>query len=48
MLKQCLVYSEDRGPFYRKQLILEHPSSACDVKVSYTQCQRDISVVFKL
>ncbi|XP_026207571.1 ATPase PAAT [Anabas testudineus] len=26
-------HSEDRGPFYRKQLILEHPSSACDVKL---------------
>ncbi|XP_071317755.1 ATPase PAAT [Trachinotus anak] len=25
--------SEDRGPFYRKQLILEHPSSACEVKL---------------
>ncbi|XP_026171567.1 ATPase PAAT [Mastacembelus armatus] len=24
---------EDRGPFYRKQLILEHPSSACEVKL---------------
>ncbi|XP_033467085.1 ATPase PAAT [Epinephelus lanceolatus] len=25
--------SSDRGPFYKKQLILEHPSSACDVKL---------------
>uniref|UniRef100_A0A8C2X5C9 Uncharacterized protein n=1 Tax=Cyclopterus lumpus TaxID=8103 RepID=A0A8C2X5C9_CYCLU len=25
--------SSDRGPFYRKQLILEHPSSACEVKL---------------
>ncbi|XP_018522149.1 ATPase PAAT isoform X1 [Lates calcarifer] len=25
--------SEDRGPFFRKQLILEHPSSACEVKL---------------
>ncbi|GAA6226535.1 uncharacterized protein C10orf88 homolog [Lates japonicus] len=25
--------SEDRGPFYRKQLFLEHPSSACEVKL---------------
>ncbi|XP_008285359.1 ATPase PAAT [Stegastes partitus] len=25
--------SADRGPFYRKQLILEHPSSACEVKL---------------
>ncbi|XP_040922341.1 ATPase PAAT isoform X2 [Toxotes jaculatrix] len=24
---------EDRGPFYRKQLVLEHPSSACEVKL---------------
>ncbi|XP_061564480.1 ATPase PAAT isoform X3 [Cololabis saira] len=23
----------DRGPFYRKQLTLQHPSSACDVKL---------------
>ncbi|KAM8729462.1 ATPase PAAT [Acanthopagrus schlegelii] len=25
--------SSDRGPFYRKQLILEQPSSACEVKL---------------
>ncbi|XP_031699088.1 ATPase PAAT [Anarrhichthys ocellatus] len=25
--------SSDRGPFYKKQLILEHPSSACEVKL---------------
>ncbi|XP_032357752.1 ATPase PAAT [Etheostoma spectabile] len=25
--------SSERGPFYKKQLILEHPSSACDVKL---------------
>ncbi|XP_072229889.1 ATPase PAAT [Leuresthes tenuis] len=25
--------SADRGPFYKKQLILEHPSSACEVKL---------------
>ncbi|XP_022598979.1 uncharacterized protein C10orf88 homolog [Seriola dumerili] len=25
--------SEDRGPFYRKRLVLEHPSSACEVKL---------------
>uniref|UniRef100_A0A1A7WD03 Chromosome 10 open reading frame 88 n=1 Tax=Iconisemion striatum TaxID=60296 RepID=A0A1A7WD03_9TELE len=24
---------EDRGPVYKKQMILEHPSSACDVKL---------------
>ncbi|CAG03065.1 unnamed protein product [Tetraodon nigroviridis] len=24
----------DRGPFYEKQLILDQPSSACEVKVS--------------
>lgn len=49
MLKQCLVHSEDRGPFYRKQLILEHPSSACDVKVSYVRGQRSFiwSVVLR-
>ncbi|KAM9336740.1 ATPase PAAT [Symphorus nematophorus] len=25
--------SSDRGPFYRKQLILKHPSAACEVKL---------------
>ncbi|KAK9530891.1 hypothetical protein VZT92_012365 [Zoarces viviparus] len=25
--------SSDRGPFYKKQLILEHPASACEVKL---------------
>ncbi|XP_078135413.1 ATPase PAAT [Sander vitreus] len=25
--------SSDRGPFYKKQLILEHPSPACEVKL---------------
>ncbi|KAK1881378.1 ATPase PAAT [Dissostichus eleginoides] len=25
--------SSDRGPFYKKQLILEHPSSSCEVKL---------------
>ncbi|XP_051795969.1 ATPase PAAT isoform X2 [Acanthochromis polyacanthus] len=25
--------SADRGPFYKKQLILEHPSSSCEVKL---------------
>ncbi|XP_070708117.1 ATPase PAAT [Pempheris klunzingeri] len=25
--------SSDRGPFYKKQLILEHPSAACEVKL---------------
>ncbi|CAN9508854.1 unnamed protein product [Ophioblennius macclurei] len=25
--------SADRGPFFRKQLILEHPSSSCEVKL---------------
>ncbi|XP_034049553.1 ATPase PAAT [Thalassophryne amazonica] len=25
--------STDRGPFYRKQLILEHPSTSCDLKL---------------
>ncbi|XP_041818873.1 ATPase PAAT [Chelmon rostratus] len=25
--------SSDRGPFYKKQLTLEHPSSACEVKL---------------
>lgn len=26
-------HSADRGPFYKKQLIIEEPSSACEVKV---------------
>ena len=38
MLKSCVsslfAHSADRGPFYRKQLILDDPSSACEVKVS--------------
>ncbi|KAK2884435.1 ATPase PAAT [Channa argus] len=28
-----LTDSDDRGPFYRKQVTLEHPSSACEVKL---------------
>lgn len=42
VLKLCLLFfahSSDRGPFYKKQLILEQPSSACEVKVSCVQRQ---------
>lgn len=29
----CSANSQDEGVFYRKQLTLQHPSSACEVKV---------------
>lgn len=28
-------HSPERGPFYRKQLVLDYPSSACEVKVRH-------------
>ncbi|KAM9424413.1 ATPase PAAT isoform 2-T2 [Pholidichthys leucotaenia] len=30
---RTITYSTDRGPFFRKQLILEQPSSACEAKL---------------
>lgn len=33
LLYFCSAHSPDRGVFYRKQLTLKHPSSACEVKV---------------
>ncbi|XP_068585383.1 ATPase PAAT [Cebidichthys violaceus] len=36
--------SSDRGPFYKKQLILEHPSSACEVKLLSLGGRSSVSV----
>lgn len=41
MAPLCSANSQDGGVFYRKQLTLKHPSSACEVKViSRSPCLR--------